>query len=214
VEFTDDVIAVAAMTAPFGLVVQTKSALCLCAPRGRAASGKEGACAARSQTHACSPVDRSLSGEPAPIRRLFAASSGKFAIATGDFAAMWLVNIESGQIHGVAPKQLRPVEPPFAFNANESLLAVPAGDTGIRIIDTKTLKTIADLPTPSRVMRLAFAPGNPERLISIDANILRVWDWLPTTLLREACRRWPAHVAVSNAVPRDRICSSYRPTVQ
>ncbi|MGN7752964.1 hypothetical protein [Sinorhizobium sp. 22678] len=114
----------------------------------------------------------------------------------------------------VAPQQTRPIGPPLAFSSDENLLAVPAGDTGIRVLDPRTLETKALLPTPSRVMRLAFLEDGSNRLISVDAKVMRIWDWSKASLIEKACRRWPEgtqaehRTGVPPAATRREICGS------
>lgn len=204
-EFRDDVAAIAALSTASRILVQTKSALCVCSPgRGGGSSIAPEACAAQSESHTCQTIGGSPIGEPLLIRKLFASPSGKFAVGIGDSAVIWLIDVERRQVREVAPHQLRPVEPPYAFDATDALLAVPAGDSGIRIVETATGKILAELPTPSRVMRLEFSGS--DRLISIDGDVLRVWDWSREAMLREACKRWPLGVPVFNVTPRSRIC--------
>ena len=61
---------------------------------------------------------------------------------------------------------MRPVTPPFAFSPDETLLAVPAGDNNIAVIGPSTFGTKALLPTPSRVMQLAFLRDGTNWLVS------------------------------------------------
>jgi WD40 repeat protein len=208
IEFDHDVTAAAALSAGRNILVQTTAKLCLCSPGtyGKTVTSQE--CGALSKSYLCKPVSPLPAGQPPPIRKLFASPTGKFAVATGGSAEVWLINVEGLQVRQVAPSQLRPIEAPFAFNADETLLAVPAGDTGLRIMEASTGNIVAELPTPSRVMRLAFTSDGTNRLLSVDAGLLRVWDWSRKALLREACKRWPPHLAVANATPRPRICGA------
>ncbi|MCW5704714.1 MAG: hypothetical protein KIT82_19290, partial [Bradyrhizobium sp.] len=206
-EFHDDVTAVTALSAASRILVKTTTTLCLCSPGRSSGLIAPEACAAQSESHTCEAIGAYSAGQSLPIRKLFASLSGRFAVATGDSAVIWLIDVERRQVREVAPRQLRPVEPPYAFNATDTLLAVPAGDSGIRIVETATGKILAELPTPSRVMRLEFSSPGIDWLISIDGDVLRVWNWSRDALLREACKRWPLGVPVVDATPRSRICA-------
>ena len=92
----------------------------------------------------------------------------------------------------ISGAQNRRIKPPFAFNADETLIAVPAGDTGFNVVDTQTWEIRSSIPTPSRVYQLDFVG---DEVASIDgANesaILRIQPWKPEDLIKRACDFWP-----------------------
>jgi WD40 repeat protein len=209
VDFAGDVASVAALPGEARFLALTKGSLCVCSAMNAAGgfNSTSGNCAVQSTSHACTEADVRRGAAPLPFRRLFSSPSRRHVVATGDYGAIWLVSPAANfQIYKLSSGQLRPGEPPFAFDPEEDVIAVPTGDTGIGIFSTATGTANAQLPTPSRVIQLAFATDGSKRLLSIDGGVLRIWDWSPIVLLREACKRWPKDTSVSGARARSELC--------
>ncbi len=92
------------------------------------------------------------------------------------------------------------------------MLAVPAGESGARLLDMKTGRVVAEFPTPSRVMRIAFTAGSTSSLVTLDGSMLRVWDWRPASIRARVCERWSPDLAGDDSsetpptLPRDSVC--------
>ncbi|TBF40473.1 hypothetical protein ELG92_10570 [Rhizobium leguminosarum] len=95
----------------------------------------------------------------------------------------------------VAPRQVSVVASAFSFSPDESLLALPAGDTGIKVIDPNSRDVKALLPTPSRPQQIDFLQDGSNRIATLDGGVLRVWDLRKDELLKRACERWPVSFA-------------------
>lgn len=95
----------------------------------------------------------------------------------------------------IAPRQVSVVASPFSFSPDESLLALPAGDTGIKVIDPNSKDVKAILPTPSRPQQIDFLQDGSNRIATLDGGVLRVWDLRRDELLKRACERWPVSFA-------------------
>jgi hypothetical protein len=78
-----------------------------------------------------------------------------------------------------------------------TILAVDSDTNGPIVLEADT-GPIAG--TPSRVMQLAFLRDGTNRLVSVDGDVLRTWDWSRSLLLKEACRRWPIWLTVTDRV--------------
>ena len=159
--------------------------------------GDGSACKALATDMVCRQVDLPEDWREGKVGSAHASHSGRYFVVRGADARLGLLEVpywpwKRPAIRPVAPRQTRPVSAPFAFSETESALAVPNGDTGIRIIDPSDLSVLSLLPTPGRVYALAF---NGEHLISTDgANedaILRVQPWVPEDILARACAYWP-----------------------
>ncbi len=103
----------------------------------------------------------------------------------------------------------------LSFSENGRWLAL-GERRGISVWSVAALQRQVQLPTPSPVRELAFS-GNGDELVAldgIDPGVLRIWDWRPEALVREACARWPLDHAVPErpGVPtppaRSRLCGS------
>lgn len=166
---------------------QTKT-LCLCADGWTLSNlfrSRNHTCEALVPTMACRPVDLPGAWQGGALGSVHASPSGRFFVIGGAEARLGLLKVQNWPwqrptVRTVAPRQTRPINAPFAFNETENALAVPNGDTGIRIIDPSDLSVLTVLPTPSRVYALTFDGAN---LISTDgANedaIFRVQPWAP-----------------------------------
>ncbi|MDE3745106.1 TIR domain-containing protein [Methylobacterium radiotolerans] len=195
------------------LVALDKSpAVCLCEPGSRSSEG--GSCATSSATYSCRPLDALLTGPrgPAVPSAVKLSASGRFAVVQHR-SALLLGTASSGwAFRTVSPEQLRQVTPPFAFDAEERMIAVPAGETGVRLLDSQTGKALAELPTPSRVMRIAFTAGTTPFLVTLDGSMLRVWDWRLASIRARICERWSPDLSsesgreVPPVLPRSDFC--------
>lgn len=167
------------------------------AGRDLAVNPRSGACEALATDMVCRQVDLPEDWREGTVGSVRASPSGRYFVVRGADARLGLLEVPSRPwqrpaICPVAARQTRPISAPFAFSETESALAVPNGDTGIRIIDPSDLSVLSFLPTPGRVYALGF---DGENLISTDgANedaILRVQPWVPEDILARACAYWP-----------------------
>lgn len=202
VAFSSEIASLA--TAPrgeiFAIVTSDRKRLCVCT-RAPSDGSQTGDCGAKSASHICKPIAPEIDRLNGQIE--FSASGRYLIFGYGSAGLALAQAAKDWQARRIAPPQVRQVTPPFAFSPGEDLLAVPAGDSKIAVIDPGTFGTRVLLPTPSRVMQLAFLRDGTDRLVSLDGNVLRTWDWSRSLLLREACRRWPVWLTVTDraAVP-------------
>ena len=181
----------------FAVITSDRKRLCIC-NRSPPAGSANGVCEGKSASHICHSIAAGIGPLSGQIE--FSAS-GRYLVFGYGSAGLALALADSDwEAQRIAPTQVRPVTPPFAFSPDETLLAVPAGDNNIAVIDPSTFGTKALLPTPSRVMQLAFLRDGTNRLVSVDGDVLRTWDWSWSLLLKEACRRWPIWLTVTDRV--------------
>ncbi|MGR9270763.1 hypothetical protein ACU8OQ_25775 (plasmid) [Rhizobium leguminosarum] len=170
------------------VIASDRTKACLCS-RSPSTDPQTANCESRSRSHVCQMIAENigrLSGQAE-----FSASGRYLTLAYGSAGVALAQMADGWNVQRIAPEQVRAITPPFAFSPDEGLLAVPAGDAGIAVMDPHTLAAKALLPTPSRVMQLAFLRDGTNRLISLDGSVLRSWHWDRNLLLKEACRRWP-----------------------
>jgi WD40 repeat protein len=191
------------------LVQLSGSDRCSCKPGTQNVSSKN-QCVARSSTYYCEPLVQQSKLPSATS--LFFSKSGNFLVLTYGSIVALANRDQNWDPTQVAPQQISPIDPPFDFSLDESLFAIPAGDTGIRVINTETKKVVAILPTPSRVKQIKFMKDGTNRLASIDSGVLRIWDFNKEALLKEACARWPTTMdvgensAIQSPMTRSEIC--------
>jgi hypothetical protein len=154
----------------------------------------------KSVSYTCHPIASDIT----PLNgQIEFSASGRYLVFGYGFAGSRGLAIaeEDGdwKARTIGRPQTRSDLPPFAFSADESLLAIPDNNNSISVIDPGTLSTKALLPTPSRVTQLAFFRDGTDRLVSLDEGVLRTWDWSRSLLLKEACRRWPVWLAASDS---------------
>lgn len=214
VEFQNDVstITIGPRGSRFAAVFANGAGECICEKGKHSSVTVSEVCSVRSQHYVCQPLDPD--SRFATTSQVQMSPLGNYLLMIGPHASIALANSERNwSLSEVAPAQVRPIYPPFAFSNDEALLAVPAGDTGIRILDPKTLETKVVIPTPSRVSKLTFLGNGSNQLVSLDGNVLRLWDWRSEKLIRQACDRWPKSVEVSykvggfSAMKRSDICT-------
>lgn len=174
-------------------------AVCLCWS-GRP-SGRSDACRTDSQSYECRSVGALLDGPNGPETpsRIHLSPSGAAAIVQHRSAVQLAATAGSDWVfRQVAPPQLRQVTPPFAFDAEEQRVAVAAGETGVRLVEAATGRVLAEFPTNSRVMKIAFTAGTTPYLATLDGTMLRVWDWRPETIRARICERWNPEIDVGD----------------
>jgi WD40 repeat protein len=190
------------------VTLRNPSGVCVCAKNNAARAVHSAACNVQSADYSCRAAD-----VPETPTTVELSPSGDFAVAQARSALQLLGGKALGwSFKEVSPVQLRQVTPPFAFSPDEKLLAVPAGETGARIVDPASSRLVSELPTPSRVLGLAFVGA--DRLATLDGNVLRIWDVGPSAVKKLVCERWNPQLAVETApgVPaplsRREICES------
>ncbi|MET3414051.1 hypothetical protein [Methylobacterium sp. 1030] len=201
------------------LVVRLRGgAACACTSGARPASRDTiGRCVARSTAYACHEVTDRAPTHGSLTAAHVSPTGRSVLIDIGSHLEMADASGLGGLPRRVGPDRLRSSEQPYAFNRDDSLLAVPAGETGVRVIDVATGRAIADLPTPGAVSSIAFHRGRSgtERLATLDGAILRLWDWTPDGVLRQICRRWNplVEIRLDSDVPallsRAEICGRF-----
>ena len=153
----------------------------------------------------CAAVDIPVGWTAGGFRSGHAAPSGRYFVFGRADARLGLLEVPTRPwrrplVRSIAPRQSRPINAPFAFTGKEDALAVPNGDTGVRVLDPSDLSILSILPTPGRVYALGF---DGDLLVSTDgANedaILRAQPWRPEEILHRACDYWP--VGGQTAVP-------------
>lgn len=189
-------------------------AVCLC--EGDQSPGPAvGACATTSSAYRC----KDISGQKnvaASIVGGTLSKSGLLAVLNRQQGALvWASEQNNWQIRSARSAQIRPGLAPHAISTDESYIAVPDSNRGIRVVRTADATTVARLPTSGNVKQLAFSQDTEHpTLISLDADVIRVWDWQPGKLLNELCERWNPEVAIqidSQRAPaplgREEICN-------
>ena len=166
----------------------------------------------RSANYKCQSLLTALDDERLPQSMAMSPSGRVLIIQHRDAQLLAAVREDGWRMRPLSPIQLRPVTPPYALSKDETLIAVPAGETGLRIIDLSDGSILAELPTVSRVLKIAFVNSDSNLVTSLDANVLRIWDWRVETLLKQVCDRWNPEAQVFNAsdiaaaLPREVIC--------
>jgi hypothetical protein len=190
-------------------VTLKSGALCLCEPGAPRLRRRE-ACHADSGSYFCHSLEIANEVHAAAPTHLAMSPSGRYLLASFNDAAIAIASASADwSFTRLSPAQLQPLQPPFALSPKEAFVAVPAGDTGIRVIELPRVRSRAILPTPGRVTQVAFLDDGSDRIVSIDSGILRVWDWRRAALIQAACRRWPSNVPIETSAaiePRERIC--------
>ena len=196
------------------LAVSLKTgALCFCEADARRLQSGE-ACYADSASYSCRALTIARNVHAGTPEFLAMSPSGHYILASFNDAAIAIAIASASadwSFARLAPSQLRPLQPPFAFSPKEAFVAVPAGDTGIRVVELPSFRPRAILPTPGRVTQIAFLEDGSDRVVSIDSGILRVWDWRREALIQAACRRWPSNVPIETPIsikPRASICGT------
>jgi hypothetical protein len=193
-------------------VTLKSGALCLCEPNAPRRRRGE-ACYADSASYSCRTLAIASEVHAGVPDHLAISPSGRYLMASFNDAAIAIASAAAGwSFTRLAPAQLRPLQPPFAFSQNEAFAAAPAGDTGIGVIELPQLRSRAILPTPGRVTQIAFLEDGSDRILSVDSGILRFWDWQRATLIQAACRRWPSNVLIETPLAiksRERICGAH-----
>ena len=179
---------------------------------GRASDGQ-----ARPREFACERIDPRLPDEAAAPRidAVHLSASGRYAVVQASYSLRYLDRDSHWSVRRASPDQLRTLDQPFAFDADETLLAVPSGETGVRVLETAHGKVVAEIPTPSRVTQIQFFLGRSgqELIATLDGGVLRVWNWRPSHVLQGICERWNPDLAIEAAAdippPRSRseLCS-------
>lgn len=190
------------------VALRNPSAVCVCTKGDGARTARAPDCNVRSADYSCRAAD-----VPETPISMELSPSGDFAVVQAR-SALQLLGGKSSDWHfkEVSPVQLRQVAPPFAFSPDEKLLAVPAGETGARIVNPASNLPISELPTPSRVLGLTFL--GPDRLVTLDGNVLRVWDTGPFATKKLLCERWNPQLTVDVApgipkpLSRREVCDS------
>lgn len=188
------------------VTLQNPPSVCVCSktrfPRGRRVSS----CAAKSQSYFCRPAQQSEQLESAQL-----SASGKYSLAKAKSGAQMLAKKSTGwRYEEVAPAPTRPLPAPFALDPKEERLAIPAGPTGVSILDPADGHRLLEFPTPNQVTDLSFLGS--DRLTTLDGNVLRVWDLSQTSLQRSLCQRWNAELPIERypgippAMARHTIC--------
>ncbi len=154
--------------------------------------------------------------EAARIAAVHLSASGRYAVVQAGSSLRYLDRAANWSVRGASPDRLQSLEQPFAFSADETYLATPAGETDVRIVRAADGKIVTEIPTPSGVTQIAFVRGEagPERLATLDAGVFRLWDWRPGDVLQGLCERWSPDLAIAAApdVPpphaRSELCSA------
>jgi hypothetical protein len=189
------------------VTLQNPAGICVCSrtrfPRGR----RDSRCAAQSKSYGCLPVEQSQQAGSASL-----SASGKYSIAKAKSGAQMLASKAAGwRYDEVAPAPMRSLTSPFAFDAAEKRLAVPAGQTGVSVLDPANGRRLLEFPTPNQVTDIAFL--GTDRLVTLDGNVLRVWDLGLSALQKSLCDRWNSELPIDSypgippALAREKICS-------
>ncbi len=133
------------------------------------------------------------------------SSSGARFIVHGQRGAVGILQMpfspwQSPRVIEVSPAKVRGRQAPFAFNIDETLLAVPGNDTDILILDLSDLSPLSLLPSPGRPVALAF---HGDFLLSAEGSgedkIVRLQSWRAEDLIARSCAYW--HDGVTTRPP-------------
>lgn len=216
VDFEEEISQLAVAQDAEALAVLTHSgSVCLCRSDAGGGRSEDAVCHATSETHLCREIGTGALGASARPAKLTLDPAGEILVAASSTGAISVAAAASGwSFRPVAPAQLAPRDAPVAFSSDGSRLAVPAGQTGAIVLDTSTLQPIAYVPTLSRVTRIAFLEDRSNRLVTLDAGVLRVWRYERKELLSITCRRWPVGTTsnrpgLSTPLERSEICGRH-----
>ena len=176
--------------------------LCYCALRRwtdglSMAVGLRKRCGAATEPLSCQTVSIPREWQDVPISDVGVSSSGGRFVVRGQNAEISVLETPENALFDmtlvpISGAQNRRIKPPFAFNADETLIAVPAGDTGFNVVDTQTWEIRSSIPTPSRVYQLGFVGDEVASIDGANENaILRIQPWKPEDLIKRACDFWP-----------------------
>lgn len=169
--------------------------LCRC-EFGGADRPTDPACGQHSDGHVCVRAELPVNGEGKPVvpTRIDVSASGQLAVLHRPGGEAAIMDRKSGwNPRPLIPFQATNRSVVYALSRDERLIAIPAPEGGIRILDTDTFDAVAELPTAGPVRGLGFVADSRNRLASLDGGVLRLWDWSRDGLLAKACARWPAH---------------------
>jgi WD40 repeat protein len=193
--------------------LQEPARVCLCELAEQQSDSSGGQCVAESSGYSCHSLDSALDHGVLPESMAVSQSGLAIVFQHKNAELIGGTRDSSWNLHPLSPTQLRPVTAPFAFSHDEKLVAVPAGETGFQIVDISTGRALANLPTVSRVMKIAFVNAETNVVATLDGGILRMWDWRIGALLKQVCERWNSEAPIFNspdvarAMPRERLCN-------
>jgi WD40 repeat protein len=197
------------------------SSLCVCSRKdlNTTRQSQPEQCAARTTDYGCVRPDLRLPGEKEMpvVQASHISMLGKYAVVQAGPFLRYLDAASGWKVRRANPDQLRGLEQPYAFDAQESLLEVPSGETGVRVLEAANGKILAELPTPSRVNQIMFFsdPSGAARLATLDGSVLRIWDWRRSYVLERLCERWNPELKVETwldtaaPLPRSAICGPH-----
>lgn len=188
------------------ITFQNPTTVCVCSRTRFPRAVRGSACAAQSRSYVCKPAQNAQAVASAQL-----SASGKYSIAKAKSGAQMLANRSSGwRYDEIGPAPSRPLPAPYALDSEERRLALPAGATGVSVLDPVDGRRLLELPTPNQVTDISFL--GTDRLVTLDGNVLRVWDLGQSAILRGLCSRWNAELKIDSypgippSLARNAIC--------